>query len=274
MARGLTHQQLLLLRQHTQAVQIPTQTSQLPRPQIAQPQTIQALPTQATVVQQKISLPSGIEQLRASVASVTSVALPLQQRFAGISTTSAAGTVRGISAGGRTLQTEEVLALLKQQSLRMAASQSFKAAGGASGSAHFPTTTATQIQFRQTESGGVQLTAKVQQPLAQAVLQADGVKFVSGPSTSGTPTDGVQVKVEMVEQLPNTSSSTASAHHIASNVATTVHALSAQQAKLSAVSVSTAAAQNLVKAQLQQVLAAQQKAQQKQQMQTPKTSDT
>lgn len=75
--------------------------------------------TQATAtVQQKISLPSGIEQLRATVASAASV-LP---RFAGVAATSS-GTVKSLT-GGRTLQTEEFLALLKQQSMRMAATQS------------------------------------------------------------------------------------------------------------------------------------------------------
>lgn len=51
------------------------------------------------------------------MASAASV-LP---RFAGVAATS--GTVKGLT-GGRTLQTEEFLALLKQQSMRMAATQS------------------------------------------------------------------------------------------------------------------------------------------------------
>ena len=105
--RGLTSQQLLLLRQHQQAA-----TTGSP--------TVQPLPgtqTQAALVQQKLSLPSGIEQLRATVASAASV-LP---RFAGIAATSG-GTVKSI-AGGRAFQTEEVIALLKQQSIRMSAAQ-------------------------------------------------------------------------------------------------------------------------------------------------------
>lgn len=105
--RGLTSQQLLLLRQTTLHQQAATTGTP----------TVQPLQTQAAVVQQKLSLPSGIEQLRATVASAASV-LP---RFAGIAATSG-GTVKGI-AGGRAFQTEEVLALLKQQSIRMSATQ-------------------------------------------------------------------------------------------------------------------------------------------------------
>ena len=103
-SRGLTSQQLLLLRQTTLHQQAGTPT-------------VQPLQSQAAVVQQKLSLPSGIEQLRATVASAASV-LP---RFAGIAATSG-GTVKGI-AGGRAFQTEEVIALLKQQSMRMSATQ-------------------------------------------------------------------------------------------------------------------------------------------------------
>lgn len=105
--RGLTPQQLLLLRQTTlhQQASVTTGTP-----------TVQPL-TQAAVVQQKLSLPSGIEQLRATVASAASV-LP---RFAGIAATSG-GTVKGITSG-RPFQTEEVIALLKQQSIRMSATQ-------------------------------------------------------------------------------------------------------------------------------------------------------
>lgn len=103
--RGLTPQQLLLLRQSTLHP-----TSGTP--------TVQPLQTQTAVVQQKLSLPSGIEQLRATVASAASV-LP---RFAGIAATSG-GTVKTGITGGRTFQTEEVIALLKQQSIRMSATQ-------------------------------------------------------------------------------------------------------------------------------------------------------
>ena len=82
-------------------------------------QPIGGVQTQAAAaIQQKLSLPSGIEQLRATVASAASV-LP---RFAGVAATST-GAVKGLTSG-RTLQTEEFLALLKQQSMRMVATQS------------------------------------------------------------------------------------------------------------------------------------------------------
>ena len=105
---------MLLLRQNTlQHQQVVTTAS----PQSVQP--IAGTQTQATAaVQQKLSLPPGIEQLRATVASAASV-LP---RFAGVAATSS-NTVKGLT-GGRTLQTDEFLALLKQQSMRMAATQS------------------------------------------------------------------------------------------------------------------------------------------------------
>ena len=78
-------------------------------------QPLASASSQAAVMQQKLSLPSGIEQLRATVASAASV-IP---RFAATSGSS----VKGLQSG-RTLQTEEVLALFKQQSMRMAATQS------------------------------------------------------------------------------------------------------------------------------------------------------
>lgn len=107
----MTSQQLLLLRQSTLQHQTVTTA---PSTLSIQPLTSAQSP-QAAVVQQKLSLPSGIEQLRATVASAAS-AMP---RFAATS----GGTVKGLSSG-RTLQTEEVLALFKQQSMRMAATQS------------------------------------------------------------------------------------------------------------------------------------------------------
>ena len=107
----MTPQQLLLLKQSTLQQQAITTT----------PSTVQPLATvssPAAIVQQKLSLPSGIEQLRATVASAASV-IP---RFAATSGSSVKSL--GLSSGGRTLQTEEVLALFKQQSMRMAATQS------------------------------------------------------------------------------------------------------------------------------------------------------
>ena len=110
--RGLSSQQLLLLRQNTLHQQVTTASPMQVQPITGtQTQTVGAVP-------QKLSLPSGIEQLRATVASAASV-LP---RFAGVAATST-GSVKGLT-GGRTLQTEEFLALLKQQSMRMAATQS------------------------------------------------------------------------------------------------------------------------------------------------------
>ena len=107
--RGLSSQQLLLLRHHQTATTASSAQSVQPAAG-AQSQAVTNIP-------QKLSLPSGIEQLRATVASAASV-LP---RFAGVAATSS--TVKGLT-GGRTLQTEEFLALLKQQSMRMAATQS------------------------------------------------------------------------------------------------------------------------------------------------------
>lgn len=112
--RGLTtQQQLLLLRQTTLQQQQAISTA----PSTLSVQPLVGAQTQVAAVQQKLSLPPGIEQLRATVASAASV-LP---RFAGIATTSGSA-VRGLTSG-RTLQTEEVLALLKQQSMRMQSAQ-------------------------------------------------------------------------------------------------------------------------------------------------------
>ena len=154
--RGLTSQQLLLLRQSASLHQHqrPTTASTT----APSPQTIGAQPA---TVQQKLSLPSGIEHLRATVASAASSVLP--RGFAGIAAT-AGGAVKGLT-GGRT--TEEVIALLKQESFRMAASQSYKASHAAS-----------VAQFNPS-AGNIQLTTKPQ--------QTDLVKFLSTPAkTSGT----------------------------------------------------------------------------------------
>ena len=83
------------------------------------PSTLSVQPFSSTPTPaQKLSLPSGIEQLRATVASAASV-LP---RFPSIATNSGS-TVKSLPSG-RTLPAEEVLALIKQQSIRMAATQS------------------------------------------------------------------------------------------------------------------------------------------------------
>lgn len=107
--RGLASQQLLLFRQQQPGTTVPSTLSVQP---------LATAQSQSAVVTQKLSLPSGIEQLRATVASAASV-LP---RFPGIAANSG-GTVKSLSSG-RTLQTEEVLALFKQQSMRIAATQS------------------------------------------------------------------------------------------------------------------------------------------------------
>lgn len=69
--------------------------------------------TSGGAVQQKLSLPTGIEQLRATVASAASV-LP---RLTGIATSS--GGTKGLP-GTRALHADEIL---KQQTLRIAASK-------------------------------------------------------------------------------------------------------------------------------------------------------
>ncbi len=78
-----------------------------------------SISTSGGAVQQKLSLPTGIEQLRATVASAASV-LP---RFTGIATSS--GGTKGLS-GTRTLHADEIL---KQQTLRIAASKAVVSQG-------------------------------------------------------------------------------------------------------------------------------------------------
>ena len=118
------HAQFLLLRQNALQQQQQHQvgggatslTTTAPGGGIPRLQT----PPQSVMGTQKVALPAGIEQLRPSIPS-----LPLQQRFTA-AVTSAANAMRNITS--RSLQTEEVLALLKQQSLRMAASQTYRTA--------------------------------------------------------------------------------------------------------------------------------------------------
>ena len=137
--RGFTPQQLLLLKQqtslhqHQQALATPTQHVQ----------TISA-PTQAAIVQQKLSLPSGIEQLRATVASAAS-ALP---RFTGM-TTNSGSTVKGLT-GGRTRHVEEVL---KQQSLRMATKAAITQGVGGATIVQVPSAKVQELEKLVTKSG-------------------------------------------------------------------------------------------------------------------------
>ena len=196
---GLTPQQLFLLRQTTLQHQQQA-TASLVSPTVTQvPQT----QTSKASLQQKI-IPTGIEQLRASIGSVVSVALPLQPRFSGIvatsGTTSAAATLRGLSGAGRALQTEEVLALLKQQhTLRVAAAQQqYKTTPGTTQIQprdNTSTTAIAQIQLRPEAT-----TKTVKQQLTTAILQGDIAKTT--PSTTPSVADqlsSAQIKVEKVE---------------------------------------------------------------------------
>ena len=254
---NLTHQQLLLLRQSTLQQQAntnrPQGSAQLTRPLIAQQQTSPSAQTQSTTVAQKVALPSGIEQLRASVA------LPIQQRFAAITSVSGNVAGRGLTTG-RTLQTEDVLALLKQQSLRIAATQSYKTSHAVPSQLH----PQTHFQFRP-EPG--HLSTKVQQ-LPATVVPPEAVKLVSTPSVTTTPvTDGAQLKVEMVDQsqggvgVPTKQQLQVQTQGVAapfSAPSATAAPTMLSGAQQNPSIVSTTAAQNLVKAQIQQVLAAQQ----------------
>lgn len=137
---------------------------------------------------------------------MVSVAVSLQQRLPGIVVTSGsspagAGTLRGFSGAGRSLQTEEVLALLRQQSMKMAASQQSKAvsantqfqprdlAAGATGVSHL------QLQ----QEGGTKATVKQQVPTT--VAQAEATKLMPSSSLGVVTGDPAQVKVEMVDQV-------------------------------------------------------------------------
>ena len=240
---NITHQQLLLLRQSTLQQQAnanhPQSSTHLTRPLIAQQQTTPSVPTPSPSVTQKVALPSGIEQLRASIA------LPTQQRFGAITSVSGG---RGLAAG-RTLQTEDVLALLKQQSLRIAATQSYKAGHAVPSQLH----PQTHFQFR-SEPG--HSTSKVQQ-VPTAVVPPEAIKLVSTSSTTAMSvsdaTQAQQQKVERVDQ--NQGGITAKQFSAAPTTAAINIPFGPQQPSSSVI---TTAAQNLVKAQIQQVLAQQQ----------------
>lgn len=125
------------------------------------------------------------------------MALPLQ-RFPSIVATSgatnAAATLRGLTGGGRALNSEEVLALLKQQSLRMAASQLKSATGAAQIQPRDPTTAIAQIQLR-TEGA----TKATKQQLSAAIMQSETAKLIAGVSTAASGESTSQLKVEMVD---------------------------------------------------------------------------
>ena len=160
------NQQLFLLR-HQQTQQASVQSAPNPIPRLQTPQ--QSLGTQ------KVTLPAGIEQLRPSVS------LPLQQRFSA-AVTSAANAMRNITS--RSLQTEEVLALLKQQSLRMAASQSYRAAHP------------TQLQPRES---GVPVAAQIQQ-VRPELSKASILLSTEALSKYQPSAEGSHLKVELLEQ--------------------------------------------------------------------------
>lgn len=242
---NLTHQQLLMLRQSTLQQQAnanhPQSSAHVTRPLVAQQQSAPSIQASSPSATQKVALPSGIEQLRASIA------LPTQQRFGAI--TSVSG---GRALAGRNLQTEDVLALLKQQSLRIA-TQSYKAGHAVPSQlhpqAHFP--------FR---PGAGHSTAKVQH-VPTAIVPPEAIKLVSTSSTTAVSvadTTQAQQKVEGVESVGAKQFSTTPTT-AAINVT-----VGPQQPSSNVI---TTAAQNLVKAQIQQVLA-----QQQLKTQLPKTS--
>lgn len=236
---NLTHQQLLMLRQSTLQQQAnashPQSSAHVTRPLVAQQQTTPSIQAPSPSVTQKVALPSGIEQLRASIA------LPTQQRFGAI--TSVSG---GRGLGGRNLQTEDVLALLKQQSLRIA-TQSYKAGHAVPSQlhpqAHFP--------FRPDPGHS---TAKVQH-VPTPIVPPEAIKLVSTSSTTAmsvADTTQAQQKVEGVEQNQGVSTKQFSTAPTTAAINIT---FGPQQPSSSVI---TTAAQNLVKAQIQQVLAQQQ----------------
>ena len=160
------HGTALQQQQQSSASQISTQP---------QPQTVQ--PAQAAQIVHKIPLPAGIEQLRASVA------IP-QQRLA--VTTSTVGAIRaGLAGTGRTLPTEEVLALLKAQSMRNF-SQAYKATHAAQLQAR---EAGTSLQFK--SEGGLQLSKQT----TSALPVEGGVKYIQNPAV-----EAGQLKVELVDQ--------------------------------------------------------------------------
>lgn len=160
------NQQLFLLRHQQTQQQASAQSAPNPLPRLQTPQ--QSLGTQ------KVTLPAGIEQLRPSVS------LPLQQRFSA-AVTSAANAMRNITS--RSLQTEEVLALLKQQSLRMAASQSYRAAHP------------TQLQPRE----GLPVAAQIQQ-VRPELSKASILLSTEALSKYQPAAEGSHLKVELLEQ--------------------------------------------------------------------------
>jgi hypothetical protein len=233
---NLTHQQLLMLRQSTLQQQAnanhPQSSAHVTRPLVAQQQTAPSIQASSPSVTQKVALPSGIEQLRASIA------LPTQQRFGAITSVSGG---RGLT--GRNLQTEDVLALLKQQSLRIA-TQSYKAGHAVPSQlhpqAHFP--------FRPDPGHS---TAKMQH-VPTAIVPPEAIKLVSSSSSTAvsvTDTTQAQQKVEGVEGVTTKQFST---------VPTTAAVNITFGPQQPSSNVITTAAQNLVKAQIQQVLAQQQ----------------
>lgn len=234
---NFTHQQLLMLRQSTLQQQAnanhPPSSAHVTRPLVAQQQSTPSVQAPSPSVTQKVALPSGIEQLRASIA------LPTQQRFGAITSVSGG---RGLT--GRNLQTEDVLALLKQQSLRIAATQSYKAGHAVPSQlhpqAHFP--------FRPDTGHS---TAKVQH-VPTAIVPPEAIKLVPTSSTTAmtvADTTQAQQKVEGVE------GATAKQFSVAPTTAAVNITFGPQQPSNSVI---TTAAQNLVKAQIQQVLAQQQ----------------
>ena len=234
---SITHQQLLMLRQGTLQQQVnashPQSSVHVSRPLVAQQQTT---PIQAPSpsVTQKVAL--------------ASIALPAQQRFGAITSVSGG---RGLA--GRNLQ-EDVIALLKQQqqSLRLAASHTVPSQ--LHPQAHFP--------FR---SDPGHSTTKVQH-VPTAIVPPEAIKLVS---TSNTVTDTTQAQ-QKVEGMEQNQGVVTTKQFSAAPTTTAINISFGPQQPSS--SVNTTAAQNLVTAQLQRVLAQQQQIKSHHGGQLPKTT--
>ena len=199
--------QLLLLRQNTLQHNQPqpaggggVTTTPNPLPRLQTPQQQQVLGTQ------KVTLPAGIEQLRPTVSPI-----PVQQRLSAAVTSAA---MRSITS--RSLQTEEVLALLKQQSLRMAATQSYRTAHPSQlqprDTTAVPISTAQLQPQARAEPAVILATESLAkyQPSDLKVDQSKGVKILTTPQQQQQPPRVVQVPITTAISIPAVHPSTPS----------------------------------------------------------------
>lgn len=191
---GITPQQLLFIQQtalqQQQQQQLQHKQQQQQHPPHTQLASSQHLPSQPTAQVQLGTAPQAVQlaqkiQLPASIEQQLRTAIPLTaQRVANISS---------VMRGGLSSRTDEVLALLRQQSIRMAATQSAAAKLHQSQAAKDPQAAPQNITLSAAAAAVAAVQHQQQAPKPSVVSPAESMKVPENISLG-------QLKVEKVDQ--------------------------------------------------------------------------